>query len=452
MLNGIQFPANLPIDLATWRRVVREGQCGMFLRGYSHIFVSGPSNAAECSDFAAVADSENSYQEVFSRTRLRELVLSYWKRPDPMPIRRAVAGEDIWKEQAYRKPSERIQVFHKHMRKDDSSNEVTPPSGGNVGKASEAAVAMPSKPRAPTTPILETHSAASTNEAPVKWAYPGVGALLANYEGETHDTQADAEWLRQTENSCKGALQQFQLQSKLLGSALTPNAALLKFQGSATLTVEQVVRRRSEFLTTHKLNVISVRAEPGVVAITIARPNRRVLHLPEVWRRWSPDCSHGNHKLLIAVKEEDSGLLFLSPKSNAPHTLIAGSTGSGKSVLMQNIVLGIACTNTPAQARIILIDPKLGVDYFAFEGLPHLQGGVIECDQAPRVARLLLLATDSLLPYSLSVRELGNRPEVERKVSDLAELLVDGLRFRALLDLGVPSSRITRRIDVRLKA
>jgi S-DNA-T family DNA segregation ATPase FtsK/SpoIIIE len=152
----------------------------------------------------------------------------------------------------------------------------------------------------------------------------------------------------------------------------------LKFQGSATLTVEQVLRRRSEFLTTHKLNVISVRAEPGVVAIAIARPNRRVLQLPEVWKRWSPNCPQGNDRLLIAVKEEDSELLFLSPKSNAPHTLIAGSTGSGKSVLMQNIILGIACTNTPEQARIILIDPKLGVDYFAFEGLPHLQGGVID--------------------------------------------------------------------------
>ncbi len=81
---------------------------------------------------------------------------------------------------------------------------------------------------------------------------------------------------------------------------------------------------------------------------------------------------------MIGVKEEDSSLLYLSPKANAPHTLIAGSTGSGKSVLMQNIILGIASTNTIEQARITLIDPKLGVDYFAFEGLPHLQDGVID--------------------------------------------------------------------------
>jgi DNA segregation ATPase FtsK/SpoIIIE, S-DNA-T family len=122
----------------------------------------------------------------------------------------------------------------------------------------------------------------------------------------------------------------------------------------------------------------SGRSEPGVVAIAIERPSWRVLHLAEVWKSWNPECTHGNHELLIALKEEDSTPLFLSPRSNAPHTLIAGSTGSGKSVLMQNIILGIACTNTPEQARIVLIDPKLGVDYFAFEGLPHLEGGIID--------------------------------------------------------------------------
>ena len=192
------------------------------------------------------------------------------------------------------------------------------------------------------------------------WAYPQVSQLVSAYVGGSSDSAADEDWLRQVESKCKGALQQFQLQSKLLSKSLTPNAALLKFQGSANLTVEQVLKRRSEFLTTHALNLISVRGEPGVVAIAIERPSRRVLHLAEVWKSWNPECTHGNHELLIALKEEDSTPLFLSPRSNAPHTLIAGSTGSGKSVLMQNIILGIACTNTPEQARIVLIDPKLG--------------------------------------------------------------------------------------------
>jgi S-DNA-T family DNA segregation ATPase FtsK/SpoIIIE len=45
---------------------------------------------------------------------------------------------------------------------------------------------------------------------------------------------------------------------------------------------------------------------------------------------------------------------------------------------MQNIILAIAATNTPGQAQIILVDPKQGVDYFAFEELPHLSGGLID--------------------------------------------------------------------------
>jgi len=74
MLNGIQFPANSPIDLSAWRKAVRSGECGIHMRGYSHVFVSGPSDSPECSDFVTVAESDDSWQEVFSRARLRELV------------------------------------------------------------------------------------------------------------------------------------------------------------------------------------------------------------------------------------------------------------------------------------------------------------------------------------------------------------------------------------------
>ena len=109
---------------------------------------------------------------------------------------------------------------------------------------------------------------------------------------------------------------------------------------------------------------------------------------------------HGNYELLIGVREEDSGLLFLSPREHAPHTLIAGATGSGKSVLLQNIILAIAATNLPYQAEITVIDPKLGVDYFAFEGLPHLQGGIID-NQADAIAGLTDLIAEMERRYGI---------------------------------------------------
>ena len=134
------------------------------------------------------------------------------------------------------------------------------------------------------------------------------------------DNTADEEWLKQWRVGARAPCSNSSFNRSCSTKALTPNAALLKFQGSANLTVEQVLKRRSEFLTTHGLNVISVRAEPGVVAIAIARPNRRVLHLPEVWKQWNPDCTHGNHDLLIAVKEEDSSpLVSVAEGERAAH-------------------------------------------------------------------------------------------------------------------------------------
>jgi DNA segregation ATPase FtsK/SpoIIIE, S-DNA-T family len=407
ILTGIQFPANSPIDLAAWRKAIREGECGIYMRGYSHIFVSGPSNAPECSDFVPVAEAEQSYQEVFSRANLRELVLGYCKDTNPIQIRKNISGDDVWKEKTYRAPSQRPPVVVRPKFQEPPTEH-----GAYQGDHSLPPEPEPSLP-APT-PVSSTAPAqtASAPAAPTAWACKELRDFFSGSHSGTQDSIADAQWLKEVESQCKAALQQFQLHSKLLSSVLTPNAALLKFQGGANLTIEQLLKRRSEFLTTHKLNVISVRAEPGVVAIGIARPNRRVLSLPEVWRGWNPDCSQGNHQLLIGVKEEDSSPLFLSPKSNAPHTLIAGSTGSGKSVLMQNIILGIACTNTPSQASVVLIDPKLGVDYFAFDGLPHLQTGLIDEQQAA-VVRMNEL-----------VGEMNRRYKVlkENKVSNIFDL------------------------------
>ena len=207
----------------------------------------------------------------------------------------------------------------------------------------------------------------------------------AQPQAESND---DTEWLHSVETKAKHALQQFQLQAKVVSSVLTPNCALIKFAGSSNLTVEQVSRKRSELLTTYGLNVVAIRPEPGLVSLSIERPKRRVIRTQELWSRWQPPAGWGSRTLLIGVREDDGELLFLSPgKAHAPHTLIAGSTGSGKSVLMQNIILAIAATNVPAQARIVLIDPKQGVDYFAFETLPHLDGAMV-VDPAEAIAKL----------------------------------------------------------------
>jgi S-DNA-T family DNA segregation ATPase FtsK/SpoIIIE len=458
MLNGIQFPANSPIDLSAWRRAVRNGECGIHMRGYSHVFVSGPSDSPECSDFVTVAESDDSWQEVFSPARLRELVSSYAKDANPTPIRKANAGSDIWSEQSYRKPSDRMLLVHR--RAVDVEGSTSGIATGTGGASSQAISSTPSGMPAPSPapPLVSAPTPAHQAAHASTWPFPLVGQLVAGYQGGLQDSSDDEEWLRQVEGKCKGALQQFQLQSKLLTKALTPNAALLKFQGSANLTVEQVLKRRSEFLTTHGLNVISVRAEPGIVSIAIARPNRRVLHLPDVWKNWYPNCKHGNYDLLIAVREDDSSPLFISPKSNAPHTLIAGSTGSGKSVLMQNIILGIACTNMPAQASIVLIDPKQGVDYFAFEGLPHLQGGIIST-QDLAVQKLNELVSEMNRRYSVlkenrvsNIFDLNKKPTATERLPFLWVIHDEFAEWMMTPEYSDAVSAVVGRLGVKARA
>ncbi len=410
VLSGIQFPANADLRLSEWRRAIREGNCDIYLRGYSHVFISGPSDSSECSEVVEVADCADSYQEVFSRAKLRELLLHYWKQTDPIILRKEISGDDKLQDKEYRKPTNLISSTDQRKTAKAKEKPVDVKSIPDQPAVANNATPVESNPVLPLP--KEASPTASKDTHPIApWACSGVEEVLRNTQAQTPEKD-EGSWLTQTANSAKGALQQFQLNSKLLSSSLTPNAALLKFQGSANLTVDHVLKRRSEFLTTHKLNLVSVRAEPGVVSLSVARPNRRILTLHDLWKRWTPDCSKGNQELLIGEREENGSLLCLSPIKNAPHTLVAGTTGSGKSVLMQNILLSIAATNTPEQAKIILIDPKMGVDYFGFEGLPHLRNDIIT---SPEV---------SLQVLNELVAEMNRRYEVLRKnkVANIIEL------------------------------
>jgi S-DNA-T family DNA segregation ATPase FtsK/SpoIIIE len=410
LLTGIPYSAGDPIDLVGFRRQVREGRCRVFLRGYSHIFVSNPE-AGDDSDFTEVADCPDAYQECYSRAKTRLLLLAYEAHSSADSVRFSVAEQRLVQKHDYKaigtgsaastsKPSRSQKLGGTSDSSPPDSHpppdvQPSPVASGGPARPTPAddGAPLPLAPSGAAGALPDPQGKTTPTEA---WSYPGVARIVAARTSASKVSDAEAAWLRDIVMATRTALQQFQLNSKIVGEpTLTPNAAIIRFQGTTNMTVEQVFKRRSEMLTTHALNVISVRPEPGVVSISVARPQRQTLHTLDVWKRWAPASGEGSHRLLIAVKEDDSSLLFVSPTENAPHTLIAGATGSGKSVLMQNIILGIACTNTPDQARIELIDPKMGVDYFAFEGLPHLGAGIIE-DQGHAIERLngLLIEMD----------------------------------------------------------
>ncbi len=394
LLSGIPYRSADALQLMEFRRALRDGMCQINVRGYSHVFVSGPTDAGDYSDFVEVADCENSFQEVYSRAKTRGLLTAYADQSSPANLRGSVVENDLVRRRDFAAPTQIARI--------------------STPAAPVPATPAPAASASPTPlPIASTTSARQPEAAGMSsWSNPNLATLIAEGARRSVPPAAETEWQTQTVTRTRSALQQFQLNSKLLSSILTPNALLMKFQGASNLTVDQVLKKRSEFLTTHGLNIISVRPEPGAVSVAVARPQRQVLRLLDVWSRWQPETTRGNIKLLIAIQEESSEPLFISPAEHAPHTLIAGTTGSGKSVLMQNILLAIACTNTPAQSRIVLIDPKRGVDYFPFSDLPHLDGGIID-EQEAAIQKLNEL-----------VQEMDRRYEVLRanRVGDIYRL------------------------------
>jgi S-DNA-T family DNA segregation ATPase FtsK/SpoIIIE len=213
------------------------------------------------------------------------------------------------------------------------------------------------------------------------------------------------------------------------------------------LSIEQIERRRSELLTTHALRVLNVSGRPGEVIVAIAREQREVVPLWSVFQRRALNRNSAglNTSFVLGVRELDGELLYLNlggafggQEQHAPHTLIAGATGSGKSVLLQNLLLDICATNGSEQANVYLIDPKFGVDYPALRGLPQLRGDIITdreqaretlealaSEMTDRYRKFAALRVNSLEKYNVAAASVERLPAIWLVHDEFAEWMLD---------------------------
>lgn len=201
--------------------------------------------------------------------------------------------------------------------------------------------------------------------------------------------QSDSErddWAQGITKKLKVALNSYGLQAAVLGTRLTPNGCLVRLAGSDRLRVEDIENKRTQLLTTHAINLVTVQPKPGEIVVTIAGSKRQAVSLWDLWarREFNRNVSSINTSFLLGVQEINGALLYLNLgsefgglSSHEPHSLVAGATGSGKSVLIQALLLDIAATNSKDLAQLILIDPKMGVDYAPLADLPHMRDEII---------------------------------------------------------------------------
>lgn len=418
MLEGIEQGINSPIQIEEWRNDLRVGQLPIDLSGYSHVFVSGPSGSSRASEQIKIPKVERCYQEVFSREQVRELVIAFHRNQPVSSVREKLGDEKPWMQSDPQPPADRVswhstafQVAapRKAMISNVADSEVdktpvyiTPDDGGveETDSSSAASVKMDSKDsnegvfaNQPSATLMEQSEdsqraafAAITGEPVPQPTLNDVDSWVESKAVNPEEDTSAQVWLKETVQRLRNALISYELQAQVLGQRLTPNAALVRLRGTDRLTVDGVERKQTQLLTTHALKVINVSALPGEVLVSIARPQRQAINLAEVWAKRRLNVVSGvNLSLVVGVKEVDGEILYLNLarefgglQQHAPHTLIAGATGSGKSVLLRNLLLDVCSFNSPHDAKIYLIDPKSGVDYFALEELPHLAEGIID--------------------------------------------------------------------------
>ena len=115
---------------------------------------------------------------------------------------------------------------------------------------------------------------------------------------------------------------------------------------------------------------------PGANAIGIELPNqnRELVTLRELLS--SADFEAGKHKLTLALGKDIGGAPVIADLSKMPHFLVAGTTGSGKSVGINTMLLSLLYRLTPQQCRLILVDPKM-LELSVYDGIPHLLAPVV---------------------------------------------------------------------------
>lgn len=379
------------------RAALRDGEALISLRGYSHVFVHSADGAvaqAATSEQILVDDSEGiqAWQEVFERPELRSLVEAYARKDDPSPVRARLGHQEPWTSLNARPPAARV-AWTAMMELLSTGGEI---AEENL-LAEEGAVVVPDptetgKPVEPkdeknSAPVSVENSAMLPATALTKQFGSKLSELIASkMAGQSRGSDERDAWAEETTKKLKTALNGYGLKAAVLGTRLTPNGCLVRLAGSDRLRVEDIEVKRMQLLTTHAINLVTVQPKPGEIVVTIASAKRQSVSLWDLWakRSLNRNAAGINTSFVLGLQEINGTLLYLNLggefgglASHEPHSLVAGATGSGKSVLIQAILLDIAATNPKGLAQIVLIDPKMGVDYSALEDLPHMREKIV---------------------------------------------------------------------------
>jgi len=185
------------------------------------------------------------------------------------------------------------------------------------------------------------------------------------------------EELLATSKLLEGSIAEFGVEAKVIQVSQGPTVTRFELQPAPGVKVARITGLVDDIALT--LATPHVRIEtpiPGKQAIGIEIPNRKptIVSIREILS--SPEFGEHPSKLAIALGKDISGQVMVVDLCRMPHLLIAGTTGSGKSICINTIITSILYRATPEEVNLILIDPKR-VEFSILEGIPHLVTPII---------------------------------------------------------------------------
>ncbi|HYA12379.1 MAG TPA: DNA translocase FtsK 4TM domain-containing protein [Thermodesulfovibrionales bacterium] len=171
-------------------------------------------------------------------------------------------------------------------------------------------------------------------------------------------------------------LQDFDVEGKITQVHPGPIVTMFEFEPAPGVKINRVVSLSDDLALALKAQSVRVSPIAGKATIGIEVPNsqRETVSLREILS--SESFKKSNSKLTLGLGKDIFGRSVIADLSKMPHLLVAGATGSGKSVSINSMVISMLYKATPAEVKMLMIDPKL-LELSAYEEIPHLISPVI---------------------------------------------------------------------------
>ena len=240
-------------------------------------------------------------------------------------------------------------------------------------------------------------------------------SLLAEPDASNQTNQLSADALEQNARMLEGVLEDFGIRGEIINVRPGPVVTLYELEPAPGIKSSRVIGLADDIARSMCAISVRVAVVPGRNAIGIEMPNsnRETVYLRELLA--SRDFEKTKQKLAMALGKDIGGEPTLADLARMPHLLIAGTTGSGKSVGINTMILSLLFRLPPDKCKLIMIDPKM-LELSVYEGIPHLLAPVVT-DPHKAVVSL-----------KWAVREMEER---YRKMSKLGVRNIDGYNARA---------------------